>query len=122
MEACKINRMKGEEIAFEKANMKSLVSILGDLSSLGFETQFKATERGLFSLKTQKTFQSDEVEVVHFYRFEGESDPDDNTILYALVTNDGEKGTLVDAYGIYNDTKITNFMQSVKIHCIKLTD
>lgn len=111
--------MKNEEIAFEKINMKTLVSILGYLTSLGFEAQFKATERGLLSLKTQKTFQPDEVEVVHFYRFEGESDPDDNAILYAIVTNDGEKGTIVDAYGVYNDTKITNFMQSVRIRCGK---
>jgi hypothetical protein len=111
--------MKNEKIASEKVNMKTLVSVLDHLTSLGFETQFKATEQGLFSLNTQKTFQSDEIEVVHFYRFEGESDPDDNAILYAIATNDGEKGTLVDAYGIYSDTKITNFMQSVKMHCSK---
>lgn len=111
--------MKKEKVAPEKVNMKTLVSVLGHLASLGFETQFKVTELGLSSLKTQKIFQSDEVEVVHFYRFEGESDPDDNAILYAITTNDGEKGTLVDAYGIYSDTKITNFMQSVKIHCSK---
>lgn len=104
----------------QKVNMQPLVSILGSLYSLGFETQFKAIEQGLFSLKTQKTFQSDEVEVVRFYRFEGESDPDDNAILYAIITNDGEKGTIVDAYGMYNDSKITNFMQSVRIHCSKL--
>lgn len=108
--------MKDEGIAFEKVNMKSLVSILNNLTSMGFETQFKATEQGLFSLETQKIFQSDKVEIVHFYRFEGEPDPDDNAILYAIITNDGEKGTLIDAYGIYNDTRITNFMQSVKIH------
>ncbi|HEY5392119.1 MAG TPA: hypothetical protein VIJ57_08385 [Hanamia sp.] len=111
--------MKNKKKVPEKVNMKTLVSVLGHLTSLGFETQFKATEQGLSSLKTQKIFQSDEIEVVHFYRFEGESDPDDNAILYAIVTNDGEKGTLVDAYGIYSDTNITNFMQSVKKHCSK---
>lgn len=106
-------------MTFEKINMKTLVSVLSYLTSLGFEAQFKVTEQGLLSLKTQKIFQQAEVEVVHFYRFEGESDPDDNAILYAIVTNDGEKGTLVDAYGIYSDTKIANFMQSVRINCNK---
>lgn len=106
-------------MTFEKVNMKTLVSVLGHLTSLGFEAHFKVTEQGLFSLKTQKIFQQAEVEVVHFYRFEGESDPDDNAILYAIVTNDGEKGTLVDAYGIYSDTKVANFMQSVRINCNK---
>lgn len=111
--------MKDKEIAPEKVNMKTLVYVLGHLTSLGFETQFKVTEQGLSSLTTKKIFQSDEVEVVHFYRFEGESDPDDNAILYAIITNDREKGTLADAYGIYNDTKITNFMQSVRMRCTK---
>jgi hypothetical protein len=46
-------------------------------------------------------------------RFEGASDPADNTILYVIETNDGIKGTLVDAYGSYADPKVTTFMEEV---------
>jgi len=54
---------------------------------------------------------------IALYRFEGELNPSDNAILYAIKTNDGEKGTIVDAYGMYNDLLITNFMKLViKIH------
>ena len=100
-----------------KVNMESLVSVLSSLTVPEFVAQFKVTEQGLVSMTTHRTFQPDEVEILHFYRFEGESNPSDNAILYAIETNDGEKGTIVDAYGMYNDLLITNFMKLViKIH------
>ena len=58
----------------------------------------------------------DEVVAVNFFRFEGPSNPDDMSILYAIETTDGRKGTLVDAYGIYADEKTGEFFQSVEIH------
>jgi hypothetical protein len=90
------------------------VSVFDSLNALGFETQFKATEQGLLSLSTKKVFQPDEIEVVHFFRFEGDSNPSDSSIVYAIKTNDGEKGTLVDGYGSYNDIYVTEFMQKVE--------
>jgi hypothetical protein len=51
---------------------------------------------------------------MHFYRFEGESNPSDSSIVYALESSDGEKGTLVDGYGTSSDTHVTHFMQQVK--------
>ena len=108
--------MNGTEIDFaETVNMRPLTAVLGSLTAIGFETQFKATEQGLRSLTTQKIFQPGEVKVTHVYRFEGESNPDDSAILYAIETNDGEKGTLVDAYGPYNDSQVTNYMGQVRI-------
>ena len=108
--------MKNKE-STEKVNMESLVSVLSSLTVSEFITQFKMIKEGLVSMTTQKTFEPAEVEILHFYRFEGESNPSDNAILYAIETNDGEKGTIVDAYGMYNDVLVTNFMKLVdKIH------
>lgn len=45
--------------------------------------------------------QSEEFNVDEVHRFEGMSSTDDNSILYAISSKDGIKGTLVDAYGIY---------------------
>lgn len=98
----------------EKENMKTLVSVTNSLAKDGYETQFKATVDGLLSLKTQKTFRPDQVKIAHFYRFEEESDPQDNSILYAIETNTGEKGTLTDAYGPYSDSHVTNFIKQVE--------
>lgn len=97
----------------EQNKMKTLVSCTNMLDNLGFTTQFKAETRGLESLTTKRLYQPEEVKVVNFYRFEGASNPSDNSILYAIETNNGERGTLTDAYGAYSDTNVTNFMKSV---------
>lgn len=94
--------------------MKSLSSCLNRMVSDGFVEDFKVSDRGLESLNTGKWYQPEEIEVVNFFRFEGMSDPDDNAILYVIKTNDGAKGTLIDAYGIYMDQKITVFMKEVE--------
>ncbi len=103
--------------SIEKISMEPLVSILAELEKSGYKTQFKAVDGGLLSLSSNKTYQTTDVEVNHFYRFEGESNPDDSAILYAIETNNGEKGTLIDGYGIASDTLVTKFMHDVlKIH------
>lgn len=98
----------------EKINMESLVTVLSSMTLSKFITQFKIIDQGLISLTTQKIYQPYHIKVAHFYRFEGESNPDDNAILYAIETNEGEKGTIVDAYGIYNDSLVTNFMKQIQ--------
>ena len=101
----------------EKINRQSSVTVYDSLNKLGFVTQFKATKEGLLSLVTRKIFNPDEVKVIHFYRFEGDSNPSDSSIVYAIETGDGEKGTLVDGYGSTNDSNVSDFMHKVeKIH------
>jgi hypothetical protein len=94
--------------------MKTLVSCINSLVAEGFTEDYKVNDKGLKALKTEKIYKPEEVKVVNFYRFEGSSDPADNTILYAIETSDGEKGTLVDAYGPYSDTRVTAFMKQVE--------
>lgn len=97
----------------EKSQMKTMVSCCNMLNDLGFTIQFKALPTGLLSLTTERVYKAEEVKVVNFYRFEGESNPEDNAILYAIETCSGEKGTLSDAYGPYADSNVTNFMAGV---------
>ncbi len=98
----------------EKIDMSTLVSCTNMLDKQGFTTQFKALSNGLQSLKTKTIYSPEEIKVVNFYRFEGESSPSDNSILYAIETTKGEHGTLTDAYGPYSDTNITKFMAEVE--------
>jgi hypothetical protein len=94
--------------------MKSLASCLEKMIADGYTDDFKATEEGLKSLRTDKIYQPEEVAVDNFYRFEGISDPDDMSILYVIQTNDGVKGTLVDAYGTYASPEVNEFMLAVE--------
>ena len=94
--------------------MSTMVSILEVLGGTGYTTQFKATEKGITSMENEKSYKPEDVKINHFYRFEGESNPDDSSIVYAIETKDGQKGTLIDSYGMYNDPLVTAFINKVK--------
>lgn len=98
----------------EKVNMDSLVTVLATVEKLGFYSQFEVNGKNLVSLKTNKHFLPNEVKIVHFYRFEGESNPEDSSIMYAIESNNGEKGTLVDGYGPAADPETASFIINVK--------
>lgn len=104
--------MKNENYE-EKENMDSMVSVLNSPALTEFTTQFTITKQGLISSTSEKTYQPNQIKVEHFYRFEGESNPDDSAILYAIETDAGEKGTIIDAYGVDNDSLVSDFMKQV---------
>lgn len=85
-----------------------------DLVQEGFEEQFVLTKEGLKSNRTGETFHPEDVKIIKHYRFEGTSDPGDMTILYAVETNTGLKGTVVDAFGTYSDQELGDFMKRVE--------
>lgn len=48
------------------------------------------------------------------YRFEGKSDPADESVLYAISSLDNSvKGTLVNGYGIYSDEATTEMIKAL---------
>jgi hypothetical protein len=94
--------------------MKSLATCVNRMITDGYTEDFKVTEQGLESLTNQKNYKPEQIQIVNFFRFEGMSDPDDNAVLYVIETADGTKGTLIDAYGIYNDARIGRFMKDVE--------
>ena len=96
------------------SDMKTLASCINHLVKEGYTEDFKIIETGLISLHSEKVYNPQQVHVLNFFRFEGASDPADNSILYAIETDDGTKGTLTDAYGPYADPQVTKFMQRVE--------
>ncbi|WP_339881018.1 phosphoribosylpyrophosphate synthetase [uncultured Algoriphagus sp.] len=58
----------------------------------------------------------EDFEVDAFYRFEGMSSPDDNSIVYAISGNNGIKGILVDAYGVYSSSLNGAMVQKLKMN------
>ena len=95
-------------------HMKSLASLTNKMVLKGYDDDFKITDNGLKSLRTDKIYQPDQINIINFFRFEGQSDPNDNIIMYVIETSDGLKGTLIDAYGPYADRKLGEFMNQVE--------
>jgi hypothetical protein len=73
-------------------------------------------EGEMISTSDSKKYAPDDVIAVDFFRFEGITDPDDMSILYAIETVDGKKGTLIDAYGLYADPDVSEFVKAMEIH------
>jgi hypothetical protein len=94
--------------------MRTLSDCISKLVKNGYTENFQVTDHGLSSADNDKEYTPEKVHINNFYRFEGASDPDDSSILYAIETNDGVKGTLSDAYGIYADPRVGKFIKEVE--------
>ncbi len=82
-----------------KESYSSLSVAIKDLQDEGYTEDFNLIAEGLESKSLKKQWKAGDLEVEKFYRFEGMTDPGDNTILYLIKTNDNRKGLLVDVYG-----------------------
>jgi hypothetical protein len=96
--------------------MTDLEKCLDKLESEGYTDQFRVEGGKLCDLTNNKKYKAKEVKAVNYYRFEGISNPDDMSILYAIETSDGRKGTLVDAYGAYSDDETGQFVNQITIN------
>lgn len=94
--------------------MNNEENLMKKLEQHGYTEQFKVQKDRLVSLTSGKKYKTGDVTAANFYRFEGISDPDDMSILYAIETSDGAKGTLTDAYGRYSDEDTGAFMKQVE--------
>lgn len=79
----------------------NLVDALQDLKARGYTNDFNLKSQCLECSALNLQLQPEDFKINEMYRFEGDSTPDDNSVLYALESIDGIKGVLVDAYGIY---------------------
>lgn len=93
----------------------TLAAALDDLRRRGFTESFMAVKGGLRALESGKTFGRDALVIREYHRFEGVSDPDDMSVLYAIETGDGTRGTLVDAFGPYADPLVGAVLQDVPV-------
>ena len=93
----------------------TLAGVLDDLAQRGFSERFGVAGDGLRVDEDGKIFRADELMIREFHRFEGVSDPDDMSIVYAIESRDGTRGTLVDAFGVYANPAVSSVLERVPI-------
>ena len=100
---------------FEKTEMTTLVSCTNRLVKEGYTENFVPKNAGIEAPSSGKIYVPTECKIVNFYRFEGESDPADNSVVYAIEANDGTRGLLIDAYGgPYVNHKVGKFIKEIE--------
>lgn len=96
--------------------MTTLTSVLERLRVKKQDNEFKMTEQG-FTAGHNKFYQPEDLTIIKTYRFEGESDPSDSSILYVIEAKDGLIGYSLDAYGVYSehDEQYDDFIRKIKV-------
>jgi len=95
-------------------SMSTLLDCLNHAVKKGYTENFQITNNCLSVHDDRLYYYPSDVVVKNFYRFEGQSDPQGNSILYLIETCDGRKGTMIDAYGVYADSRLSKFMRDVE--------
>ncbi len=98
-----------------KRNYDTLVEAINDLKSRGYVEDFNRKENCLECKSNSLNITPKEFVVDEMYRFEGESNPADSSIVYAIVSEKhGLKGVLVDAFGIYADPATSEMIEKLR--------
>jgi hypothetical protein len=93
---------------------ETLIGAIQDLKKKGYTHNFEINEEGLLHEIGGDQFTVNQVQLNEFHRFEGMNSPSDSSILYALETNKGLKGTVVDAYGADGSKVVSDFITNVE--------
>jgi hypothetical protein len=93
----------------------TLAGAIDGLVDAGFVEHFGVSDGALRSFDSGRRFSASELVIREYHRFEGVSDPDDMSIVYAIESQGGVRGTLVDAYGAYADAAVSAFLQGVPV-------
>lgn len=95
-------------------NYETMVEAIEDLKTRGYSHNFNVDSDGVLKEgNSSPTFLPSSVELHELHRFEGATNPSDMSILYAVKTDTGEKGTVVDAFGVDGSEIVSKFMNRV---------
>ena len=86
-------------------NYETLSEAVNDLVKRGFTYNFNIKSECLTCIENEINLHPDDFEIDEVHRFEGNTDPGDENVLYAISSAKYNiKGLLVNAFGMYADS------------------
>ncbi len=85
-----------------------------DLKKRGYTINFRLKPDSIEDTDSGGSYEASEFTIDEFHRFEGMTNPADMSIVYAVHTEDGKKGTLVEAFGTYEDPLEREMLNKLK--------
>ena len=73
------------------------------LKQRGYAIDFNMEADCIVCNETPLRLKPDEFEITEVYRYEGNSDPGDEAVVYAIESKHGQKGVLVNGFGVSSD-------------------
>ncbi|KVV15676.1 phosphoribosylpyrophosphate synthetase [Flavobacterium sp. TAB 87] len=98
-----------------KESFGTLSETINGLIRAGYIHDFNIQEECLVCRQNNVTLDPEDFQIDKVYRFEGASNPDDQSILYAISSPHFElKGTLVNGYGISSDAATSKIIERLE--------
>lgn len=100
-----------------QGNFGTLSETINGLANLGYTHDFNIKDECIACHRANITLSPDDFQIDQVYRFEGDSDPEYQSILYAISSTKFDvKGTLVNGYGISSDETTTKLIDRLNTH------
>ncbi|HLG33859.1 MAG TPA: hypothetical protein VI757_03180 [Bacteroidia bacterium] len=94
-------------------NYRTVSEAVNELQKRGYSIDFNA-EENISALEHGK-YTPEDFEITEVYRYEGDSDPADEAVVYALESKAGVKGIMVNGYGISSSTRVGKALSRIQI-------
>jgi hypothetical protein len=91
----------------------TVTEALAGLRQRGFTLDFNLAENCLICQGNR--FDVNDFEISEWYRFEGNTDPSDEAVVYAVESQNGVKGVLVTGYGISAEGMSAELAQKLRL-------
>ena len=103
----------------QHTEMNTLSEILNKLKQNGVDNLLEMNEaKEMVSEQSGKIYTPEDLLIFYTFRFEGDTDPSDSSVLYLLEDKDGEMGYIIDAYGVYSNhdgAEFSDFIKKIKV-------
>ncbi len=95
----------------------TVVGALNGLKARGYTVNFNIAFDKLMCSENKICLNPNEFEIVEVYRFEGNSNPADADVVYAVEAKTGNiKGVITSAFGLYADAASAEMIRKLSIH------
>lgn len=91
---------------------ETITEAITELKQKGFTIDFNLEENCIVCKYSK--FEAEDFEIIEVYRYEGDSDPADESTVYGIQLNSGLKGILVTSYGANSDRLSSKMLE--KLH------
>lgn len=92
----------------------TVTEALNDLKHRNYTLDFNLKDNCIVC--NEQKFNAEDFEIVEVYRFEGDTDPADEAVVYAIESKAGLKGVLVSGYGMSAEAMSAEMAKKLQIH------
>lgn len=94
----------------------TVVEALEGLKAKGYSINFNIAFDRIICTEKKNVLNPDEFEITEVHRFEGDSNPSDEDVVYAIESKKGNiKGVLTGAFGMYAEAASEDLLRKLSI-------